>query len=306
MNKLDTSAVSNTVGMPIKGKTLSFLMDGAQKAIECVAAGYIGGANYDPSIPYILWGCEPSGTDPGGRTITDGAILFNGEVFEVDEANFNTAGSQVAVGTITTTFYAVDGADPVMFTDLQARQVHQIRKVVFDAGLAGSGDFNYNSAVNLKHRPVAGIGQVIMWNLPGSESTYFDNTGLGIHPLTTGFAKANGNNGTIDWGGYVPVGHKPGDSDFGTIGTPGGSKTTTLTSNQQGNFKVKVKNDDTSGGTQPNIVAQIAFNGADVANNGASNQGGYGTESTVTLSDAPNGHSNLQPFRVALFIQRIA
>lgn len=93
------------------------------------------------------------------------------------------------------------------------------------------------------------------------------------------------------------------DANHTTPGNVGGEKTHQLSSLEQGSFTAKVKNDDTSGGGQ-NMVAQLNLGGTDVPNNGASNQGGYGTEITVHLSNATNAHNNEEPYIIFVYAKR--
>ena len=64
-----------------------------------------------------------------------------------------------------------------------------------------------------------------------AEASNFDTSGLGSGKWA-GWAIANGNNGTVDWTGKYVVTRDPGDVDFNTADTTGGSKTFTLTSAQ--------------------------------------------------------------------------
>lgn len=294
MKKLDLSAVTTTIGMPQKSGALTHIQSAYQEAIDRAVRAIIGGSLYDPAVAYILHGCEATGTDPGARTISAGAVFFNGEVYLVDAASFTTAGSEVAVGTITTTYYADTIADPVQFTDGVNRNVHQIRKVVFDAGLIGSGDFDFDDAVDLNYRPQGSIGQVIMWKLPaGTLSDYF-TAGLGTHPLTTGWAIADGANGTDNWAGFSPFGYKSGDSDFGAVGATGGAKTVTLVQNQL------PASMSLSFPVVPHTGTGVPY--------GMTDSGGSATPAAITVTNTGGGQSvnKLPPFKTALFIQRIS
>jgi len=64
-------------------------------------------------------------------------------------------------------------------------------------------------------------------------NAYFKTSGLGLRDFT-GYAIANGNNGTTDVGGRVTVAWKSGDSEFGSVGNTGGAKTHSLTEAQNG------------------------------------------------------------------------
>jgi hypothetical protein len=144
MKKLDLSAVTTSIGFPVKHGTMDHIQSAYQEALAALAQSAIGNS-YDTTKVYILYGCVATGTDPGARTFTAGAVFYNGEVYLVDAATFTSTGGNVAIGTITTTYFTGNGtdADPVTFTDATARYVHQIRKMVISAGTSvGALDFS--------------------------------------------------------------------------------------------------------------------------------------------------------------------
>lgn len=149
MRKLDTSAVSTTVGMPIKGGILQHLQLAYQEALTAIANNLLG-AKSDSTSVFILSGCSLTGTGP--YAISAGAVYYNGEVYLADATSGITlSGGQVIVGSLVTTQY-LDNADPVLFTDGNARNVNNITKMVFAAGTSGSGVVDFT---NLK---VCGLG----------------------------------------------------------------------------------------------------------------------------------------------------
>jgi hypothetical protein len=118
MKKLTLAAVSSTNGFPVKSGTFAHIQSAYQEALSSAVQSIIFGSLYDPAKAYILHGCVATGTDPGARTFTAGAIFFNGEIYQVDAATFTTTGSQVAVGKITTTYFV-----PLMLTQLRLPMV---------------------------------------------------------------------------------------------------------------------------------------------------------------------------------------
>lgn len=170
MKKVNLSAVTTSIGAPVKHGTIDHLQSAYTEAIESILRAAIG-SEYDPTKGYILHGCEATGSDPGSRTISAGAIFFNGEVYQVPEASFTTSGSDVAVGTITTSHFTGTSADPVKFTDNNVRYIHDIRQIVFSADLAGSGDVNFDDLL-----PV--YPGLPMFNLTGTG----DATITGVYP----------------------------------------------------------------------------------------------------------------------------
>ena len=145
MRTLDTSAITNTVGMPVKGGTLVHLQAAYQEALTALANSIIGRLPDNANF-YILYGCVNTGTYPV-YTISAGAIYYAGEVFLVDAVTFN-AGSNVAVGNLSVTQF-VTNADPVLFTDNVSRSVHNIRKIAFSAGASGSGICDFANALQV-------------------------------------------------------------------------------------------------------------------------------------------------------------
>lgn len=139
MKKIDLSNISTNLGMPIKSGVLSHLQSAYQEVIDAIVKGNIGGV-YDATKFYVLYGCVNSTIAPI-YTVSAGAIFFNGEIYLVDAFTFTA--SDTAVGTITTSFFSGANADPITFTDSVARNVLQIRKIVFADATSGSGDVDF-------------------------------------------------------------------------------------------------------------------------------------------------------------------
>jgi len=305
MRKLKTSDITTSVAMPIKSGTLEHLQFAYQEAFSSIAKSIIYGTLYDAAVGYILHGCINSGTG-SNYIISPGAIFFNGEIYQVPAATFTISGSNVAVGTITTTQFSAGNADPVNFTDGNAYYVHDIRQIVFDAGLSGSGDVNFVSCVDSRYKPQGCIGQTISWALPsGSLGDYFDGTGLGTHPLVLGWAITNGNNGTSNFAGRVMVGWKLGDSDFGTVGLGGGEKTHTLTGSEMPSHGHEIRTTLSVGNTSSSDPVRGSVSG-DAVNPRGEEATPPTDDRTIGLSGGGLAHNNLQPFLTTLLIQRIA
>lgn len=145
MKKIDLSNITTGVGMPIKSGVLSHLQSAYQEVIDAIVKGSVG-SGYDTTKFYVLYGCVNSTTAPI-YTVSAGAIFFNGEIYLVDAFTFTATGSNVAVGTITTSFFSGTNADPITFTDSIARNVLQIRKVVFAAAASASGNVDFSGLI---------------------------------------------------------------------------------------------------------------------------------------------------------------
>jgi hypothetical protein len=218
MRKIDLSNISTNVGMPIKSGVLSHLQFAYQEAIDAIVKGNIGG-EYDPAKFYVLYGCVNSTTAPI-YTVSAGAIFYNGEIYLVDAFTFTSTGSNVAVGTINTTFYTGNGtnADPVTFTDGSPHNVLQIRKVVFSSAASASGDVDFSGLffTNTNKITVGAAGappfQNTFANSFSDQMGFFvKNSQLNINGLL---------DGTLDFTKTIftlPVGFRPSTKKFGSI-----------------------------------------------------------------------------------------
>lgn len=147
MRHLDPSAITDTNALPVKAGTLTHLQASYAEAIAEAVKGYIGSA-YDPTKVYVLQGCVNSGSG-SNYIISAGSVFFNGEVYLVDAATFTITGSNVAVGSIVLSFFAEADADPVTFTDGVARNIHQIKKIVYAPALSGAGAGDFSALVHV-------------------------------------------------------------------------------------------------------------------------------------------------------------
>lgn len=101
----------------------------------------------DSSSVTILWGCVNTGTGTGigqSAIISAGAVYYNGEIYQVPA--FSTASIVSGLkGTITTTYSAID---PVLFSDNNTHNVHQIKTIVISDAASG---FQYNTWKSIKN-----------------------------------------------------------------------------------------------------------------------------------------------------------
>lgn len=141
------------------------------------------------------------------------------------------------------------------------------------------------------------LGEIIMMAVL---SDRFDNTGLGKWELK-GYAIANGANGTIDMRGRFPIAYDnrltdPGngiwDSQYNTAGNNGGQKSVVL---QTENLPAHT---------------HTVHQGNSFTGNGGNGITGRGAVNPNTFQTDPTGdnvaHENRPPFKVLVFIQRIA
>lgn len=141
MRKLNTSAITTSIAMPVKSGTWDHLQAAYTETISELVKG-MAGPGYSDSTMYILNGLVNSSSHPT-YNLSAGSVFFNGEVYLVDAVNFTVSGPNQAVCKVVTTQFSGINADGVQFTDGVTRNIHDIRKVQVVADLGGSGISNY-------------------------------------------------------------------------------------------------------------------------------------------------------------------
>lgn len=149
MKKVLYNNISATAAQPFKSGTWQHLQEAYTELIVATVQALVG-EDYDYSTPYALTNLNNTQTPPD-YTIISGFVLFEGVIYETSGTAFTTAGPQVAVGSIATTYLTSAAADPVTFTDGNAHNVHEIKKINFAAGTSGSGAFDYDDIVFVQH-----------------------------------------------------------------------------------------------------------------------------------------------------------
>lgn len=144
MKKIVTTNETSTSASPYKVETKAFIRDGEIECLDALAKAIIG-SSYDPTKAYLLYGLTATGTDPGARTVSAGAVFFNGEIYLIPAFTGTTTGGDVLVCTITETPDPV--ADPTIFSDGQTFNIHNDRTIVISVGASGSADFNFDDIV---------------------------------------------------------------------------------------------------------------------------------------------------------------
>lgn len=143
MNTIDTSQIVDpNVEQPWLGPSLDFLQAANREAFSNAMIGLIG-STYSAAQIYIIWGCirtgAADGAGAGAAAVSAGAIFFNGEIYSVPA--FATA--NIAGNTLYSAIQITQGApDPVQFSDLSSKNVHNVRKWVVAQSNAGSNAFS--------------------------------------------------------------------------------------------------------------------------------------------------------------------
>lgn len=210
MKQLLTANITSTASMPIRKATL----DHIQAAWNLVgAASFPGliGRDYDVTGQWALVGC--TNTTPGGATYTiqAGLIIYNNVLYQVDAVTVVTAGPQVPVASIVTTY---DATDPTEFTNAVSYNIHETKKITFAAGTSGTGEFDYGDLDFLTITPqIVGASGAIPY-----ETGFDDNGSTGSLKYARnrdglvsiyGAAYANGTPNTTDPIITLPVNCRP-------------------------------------------------------------------------------------------------
>jgi hypothetical protein len=142
MKKVKFTDISSTSAMPFKSGTLAHLQAAHQ---ETTSLSLIGMQAASPVAAFgtILYGANV--TYSGSNwSVTAGAIYINSEIFVTDAASGILTGTDVIIGTITTTNITAANYDPALFSDGTSNNVHEDRKVVWSSGPSGSGSVTYS------------------------------------------------------------------------------------------------------------------------------------------------------------------
>lgn len=220
MNILDTTSWSDTSEFPVKKGTIDFLQSAYREIFAAMLKASIG-PSWNPSVMYVLFGVQNAGVVPF-YNMSAGAIFYQEEVFMVDAAAFTATGSNVALVNHVTMQYT-SFADPVTFTDLAVRNVHNMRKLQIVQGASGTGErdltqLNYQNLVAYPQLNLTATGQAV-------KSGAYPNINIDV--------PVSGNLNPILGAGSVHIGDVPGGGvaipvAFGTAGQcavlPGGQQ----------------------------------------------------------------------------------
>lgn len=148
MKKLDFAPVTASNGLVFEEKTFQHISDGHKDSYVSLIKSIIP-VDWHTSKLVVLYGCIATGTNPGARTLTEGAVYYNGEFYQVPSASFSTTGSQIGIWTISDVDSGTDESTIKTSSSSFLDHVMVNDKFVFSAGLSGTGDFDETSS-NIK------------------------------------------------------------------------------------------------------------------------------------------------------------
>lgn len=217
MKTLDLSAVTPSVGIIPQKDTVEHITSSYLEGVASLAKSMIP-TSWQTGKLVILHGCVATGSNPGARTLTAGAVFYNGEVYQVPSASFTTTGSQIGIWTL----QDVNTGTESKLTDGSDVHILVNNKFVFAAGLAGSGDFDENSTNVINYFNGFSNATLESASISSYTSTFTLNTSeilkkanvtninifLVIGPLTLADASAINSYGSIQFVIELPTNYK--------------------------------------------------------------------------------------------------
>lgn len=146
MKKINTTPITTGSAMPFKSGSLEHLQSAYQEPLIDIVQTFEarndteGFPNY--TTPVIMYGCRRTGLG-----VSQGVVAYGTELYRAQAVNITLGFGEVVVGTITTTYFTGTNADPVTFSDSTNNNVHEIREIVWSAGISGSGDFDFDNCL---------------------------------------------------------------------------------------------------------------------------------------------------------------
>ena len=152
MKKTDLSNVeANVRGLILEDKTLQHIFESYQEGFEAL----LKALNCDPAEITILSGAIVDDSADPDFTVTAGWAAYQGEIFQIDVGAFTAGGGETAVWNIETTYPA---SDPVKFDDGNEFNINQIRKLILESGVAGTGEKDWDDTQSLNDRIYSLLG----------------------------------------------------------------------------------------------------------------------------------------------------
>lgn len=152
MKDINTSLVTSTSRQPFHNWSLEHVQEGIKENDDSLVKGILNTMNisYTTNDVIVLYGCVLTGSYSGAGNpyaVTAGAVYYNGEVYQVDAVSGTISGTNVLIGTVTTTYNA---NDPAQFSDGTMNNVHRIKKMVISQAGTGTGTKDYSGWGTIK------------------------------------------------------------------------------------------------------------------------------------------------------------
>lgn len=195
MKKIVTSNITDQARLPLLKRTIEFMRE--NDAETSTASLYSAIGNNTDAVPIVLWGCEPTITTASltgdTLTITEGAILYDGEVYQV------AAGSAVfTAGQVHTLIVVATGQtdEPTKYTDDSEHITNINYTIAVSHGVTGSGicDWDNRLFMNSEDTQVVASGDICAITISGSTGT--------VSSVSL-YANKKGNTVTIN--GYIAI-----------------------------------------------------------------------------------------------------
>jgi hypothetical protein len=308
MKRLDLSNINSGASLPLKSGSLEFIQDSYKEIIGALVLDinrdFVGTTTTINGITgyYYLNVINGVNITVVGDiwTFSDGYVYVKDEIYpfigcSIDVSTINPVVNSFLYFKLIKTQYVGNGlnADPVTFTDGSQHNIHDIRSISLEVSAtdpSGIGKLYLQSGILRKKKDNYIIGDIRIINNP--QTDMFDSTGL-YNPTNSsnyyyystynGWAICNGQNGTIDMRGRVPVGYDPVNYP---IGSTGGSKDAVL-----------VEHDH----------EVVGYSGTlPLAQGGGVGMLGANTTLTTSTEGVSGVGKNMQPYIVVLYIQKVA
>lgn len=159
MKKVLSNNIATDIRQPYTKVTHEWYNSMITEAIEALGKGLVGtNSNF-----VVLYGCVNSASP--NANISAGAIFYNGEIY-LCPAFVDASITNAIVGTITT---AYDSSDPILFSDGNSYDVHEVKTIVWSDAVSGSGDIDFSDLIVQKGtiKQVVNIGD---WNMDSTAS----------------------------------------------------------------------------------------------------------------------------------------
>jgi hypothetical protein len=200
MNKIDTTQIVDpNVLQPFPGPSLEFLQDATAEMLKVLGSAFVG-ESFLANVPYALIGVTYTGTAALPASVLPGYILFNNEIFGVN-SGFGPAALGAQFNLVTTQ----GTPDPLTFSDLSAKNVHNIRKLQITDAAPGGGLFDLTDVIYIQTTAtqtatlLASFTGTVQYYRDGKGFVYFrglpllsttPSTGTVIFQLAAGFRPA--------------------------------------------------------------------------------------------------------------------